>query len=57
MIRPAEFMTMISGHRGPIARDFFFVTDTIANLVSSVAVDMKTDASDHQPLILRLADV
>ncbi len=37
---------------GPHCRDFFFVTDTIAQAVRSVQVDTTTDASDHQPLML-----
>ena len=42
--------------QGPHCRDFFFVTNALRHAVRDVAVDMETDASDHQPLILRLAD-
>jgi endonuclease/exonuclease/phosphatase family metal-dependent hydrolase len=41
--------------QGPHCRDFFFVTDTIEQAVRDVAVDKKTNASDHQPLMLHLA--
>jgi endonuclease/exonuclease/phosphatase family metal-dependent hydrolase len=36
--------------------DFAFVTDDLANRVEDVTVDAATQASDHQPLLLRLAD-
>jgi len=42
--------------QGPHCRDFFFVTDAIARATEGVTVDTKTNASDHQPLMLRLAD-
>lgn len=42
--------------RGPHCRDFFFVTDRIARATRAITIDTKTNASDHQPLMLRLAD-
>jgi len=42
--------------QGPHCRDFFFVTDAVEQSVRDVAVDMKTNASDHQPLMLHLID-
>jgi endonuclease/exonuclease/phosphatase family metal-dependent hydrolase len=36
--------------------DFAFVTDDLANRVADVTVDDATQASDHQPVLLRLAD-
>jgi endonuclease/exonuclease/phosphatase family metal-dependent hydrolase len=42
--------------QGPHCRDFFFVTGTIRQSVRDVTIDVKTNASDHQPLMLHLAD-
>ncbi len=36
------------------ACDFIFVTEDIAGRVEDVAVNLDTDASDHQPVLLRL---
>jgi endonuclease/exonuclease/phosphatase family metal-dependent hydrolase len=36
--------------------DFIFVTEDLAPRVEDVIVNDKTDASDHQPVVLRLAD-
>lgn len=41
---------------GPHCRDFFFVSEDIASRVSAVEVNVDTDASDHQPLYLVLAE-
>ncbi len=41
---------------GPHCRDFFFVTGNCVETVRDLRVDTATDASDHQPLILELAD-
>ncbi|MGI9477299.1 MAG: endonuclease/exonuclease/phosphatase family protein [Hyphomicrobiaceae bacterium] len=41
---------------GPHCRDFFFVSHTIASRSKEVQVDTVTNASDHQPLLLRLAE-
>ena len=39
---------------GPHCRDFFFVTPDVAGRVRSIDVDLDTDASDHQPILLDL---
>jgi endonuclease/exonuclease/phosphatase family metal-dependent hydrolase len=41
---------------GPDCRDFIFVSEDLAGRVRDVAVDGKTAASDHQPMVLELAD-
>ncbi|MFG3756183.1 hypothetical protein, partial [Klebsiella pneumoniae] len=41
---------------GPDCRDFIFVTEDIANRVVRIAVDVETAASDHQPVVIELAD-
>ncbi|MBM3345552.1 MAG: endonuclease [Betaproteobacteria bacterium] len=40
----------------PFCFDFIFVTEDLAARVESVEVNAVTDASDHQPVLLRLAD-
>lgn len=40
--------------QGAHCRDFFFVTEDLAASVEHVEVDLDTDASDHQPVKLRL---
>jgi endonuclease/exonuclease/phosphatase family metal-dependent hydrolase len=40
----------------PYACDFLFVTEDLAPRVEDVIVDEVTQASDHQPVLLRLAD-
>jgi endonuclease/exonuclease/phosphatase family metal-dependent hydrolase len=40
--------------QGPHCRDYFFVTQDIARRIEEVEVDLETDQSDHQPVILRL---
>ena len=40
--------------QGAHARDFFFVSDALAGRVKDVVVDTKTNASDHQPVLLVL---
>ncbi|MFT5114486.1 MAG: endonuclease/exonuclease/phosphatase family metal-dependent hydrolase [Parasphingorhabdus sp.] len=42
--------------QGSHCRDFFFMTGKSAEWVTDVQVDIKTDASDHQPLLLILND-
>jgi endonuclease/exonuclease/phosphatase family metal-dependent hydrolase len=42
--------------QGPHCRDFFFVAGAAARAVLDVCVDTETDASDHQPLMLSIAD-
>ena len=41
---------------GPHCRDYFFATPGLARRIEAVAIDEQTDASDHQPLRLLLAD-
>jgi endonuclease/exonuclease/phosphatase family metal-dependent hydrolase len=41
--------------QGAHARDFFFVSAPLAPRLAALAVDIRTDASDHQPLLLTLA--
>ncbi len=41
---------------GPHCRDFFFVTPRLSSRISDIRVDVATDASDHQPLLLELRD-
>jgi endonuclease/exonuclease/phosphatase family metal-dependent hydrolase len=40
--------------QGPHCRDYFFVTPDLAARIAEVEVDVKTDQSDHQPVVLRL---
>lgn len=40
---------------GPHCRDFFFASKDLAPHISALAVDVDTDASDHQPIMLTLA--
>jgi endonuclease/exonuclease/phosphatase family metal-dependent hydrolase len=40
----------------PFACDFIFVTEDLASRVEDVVVDGATQASDHQPMLLRLAE-
>lgn len=41
---------------GPDCRDFIFVTEDLVRRIRHVEVDGATDASDHQPVLLDLAD-
>ncbi|MEK9278510.1 MULTISPECIES: endonuclease/exonuclease/phosphatase family protein [unclassified Bradyrhizobium] len=41
---------------GPDCRDFIFVTEDLADRVRCVGVNGTTDASDHQPVFIDLAD-
>jgi endonuclease/exonuclease/phosphatase family metal-dependent hydrolase len=41
---------------GAHCRDFFFVTEDLAAKLAALTVDVATDASDHQPLALVIAD-
>jgi len=38
------------------ACDFIFVTEDLVQRVEDVAVNVDTDASDHQPVLLSLRD-
>jgi endonuclease/exonuclease/phosphatase family metal-dependent hydrolase len=40
--------------QGGHARDFFFVSGRLAPRLRALAVDVATDASDHQPLLLSI---
>lgn len=40
--------------QGAHCRDFFFVTGRLSRTVRKVRVDVRTDASDHQPIMLDL---
>lgn len=40
----------------PDCRDFIFVSEDIAPRVTRIDVDTDTDASDHQPVVVELAD-
>jgi endonuclease/exonuclease/phosphatase family metal-dependent hydrolase len=40
---------------GPECYDFFFVSDNLDGRIANVSVDARTDASDHQPVLLDLA--
>lgn len=41
--------------QGPHVRDYFFATSNIADKTLNVEVDVDTDASDHQPVLLEMA--
>lgn len=41
---------------GPDCRDFVFITEDLAPRIRRVTVDVDTAASDHQPVLLELAD-
>ena len=40
----------------PFCLDMMFVTEDLAGRVADIRVDERTDASDHQPVVLQLAD-
>jgi len=40
--------------KGPNCRDFIFLTSDLASRLRRIAVDVKTDASDHQPVLVEL---
>lgn len=41
---------------GPDCRDFIFVTEDIAARVNRIEVNTETNASDHQPIVIELAE-
>ena len=41
---------------GPDCRDFIFTTEDLAGRIRRIEVNGKTDASDHQPILIELAD-
>jgi len=57
--RPQDHTIGVHDHEqwsDAFACDFIFVTEDIAGCVEDVAVNPDTDASDHQPVMLRLKD-
>ncbi len=58
--RPHDPTCGVFDHRqwpaGPHCRDFFLVTEDLRSRLRSLRVDLRTDASDHQPFVLELAD-
>lgn len=40
--------------KGPNCRDFVFITSDLAGRLRRIAVDVKTNASDHQPVLVEL---
>lgn len=46
----------IQWQQGAHCRDFFLLTPDLANRIIDITVDQDTDASDHQPVRLNLAD-
>ena len=42
--------------KGPDCRDFVFVTEDLVSRVRRMEVDGQTDASDHQPIVIELAN-
>jgi endonuclease/exonuclease/phosphatase family metal-dependent hydrolase len=40
--------------QGPHCRDYFFVSENMADRIEDVRVDVDTTASDHQPLTIAL---
>jgi len=42
--------------KGPDCRDFVFVTEDLVSRVRRMEVDGQTDASDHQPVVIELAN-
>ena len=40
--------------QGPHCRDFFFASEALVNSVREISVNVVTDASDHQPMVLQL---
>ena len=58
--RPHDPTCGVFDHRqwqaGPHCRDFFLVTEELRSRLRSLRVDLRTDASDHQPVVLVLAE-
>lgn len=42
--------------QGPDCRDFIFATEDLVGRIDRIEVNGKTDASDHQPVLIELAD-
>ena len=49
-------MITCNGKTAPDCRDFIFVTEDMAGRVRRMEVDGETAASDHQPVLIELAD-
>ena len=47
---------MCSGPDGPDCRDFIFIDRRFGGRIRRIEVNGKTDASDHQPILIELAD-
>lgn len=47
---------LVQWPQGPHCRDFFFLTGSAIENARAVNVDISTDASDHQPLMLKLGN-
>jgi endonuclease/exonuclease/phosphatase family metal-dependent hydrolase len=41
---------------GPDCRDFVFVSEDLASRIVRIKVDEETAASDHQPILIEIAD-
>ena len=57
--RPHDYTLGVHDHEQwpqAFACDFIFVTEDIAGRVAEVSVNLDTDASDHQPVLLRVMD-
>jgi endonuclease/exonuclease/phosphatase family metal-dependent hydrolase len=52
---PTAGVHLASFTAGPACYDFMFVSENLRDRVAAVAVDGRTDASDHQPVLLELA--
>lgn len=49
------FADTVQWPEGPHCRDFFFLTEDLAPLVTQTGVDTETRASDHQPIYLTIS--
>jgi len=49
------FDNAVQWPEGPHCRDFFFITNELADNVTQIGVDTETRASDHQPIYLTVA--
>lgn len=47
---------LVQWSEGPDCRDFIFATEDLTGRVRRVEVNVQTDASDHQPIVIELAD-
>jgi exonuclease III len=56
MPHPPSFCLFDQRHGQPHCCDFVFVTEDIAPRVMHVHYDIGTKASDHQPILIEIAD-